>query len=278
VDDNFIGNKIKLKHEVLPQLIQWMEQKRYPFKFQTEVSINLADDDELMDMMVKSGFHTVFVGIETVDENCLEECNKTQNRNRNLADCVTKMHHKGLEVQGGFIVGFDSDKETIFNRMIDFIQDTGIVTAMVGLLNAPKGTLLFKRLKDEGRITESFSGDNTDFSMNFTPMMDMETLKRGYNRIVNTIYSPKYFYERVRKFLENYNPGMLGKAHIGINEIGAFFKANFRLGILGEERRHYWKLFFWSLFKQPKLFTKAITLSICGYHFKKVFDNFDGNA
>ena len=272
VDDNFIGNKMKLKKEVLPELIQWMEKKSYPFSFQTEVSINLADDNELMDMMVKAGFKTVFIGIETIDENSLEECNKIQNRNRNLADCIKKIHHKGLEVQGGFIVGFDSDKETIFNRMIDFIQNTGIVTAMVGLLNAPKGTLLYKRLEDEGRITESFSGDNTDFSMNFSPSMDINTLTSGYKQIVNTIYSPKYFYERVTRFLRNFYPKKSGKVHISINEIGAFIKANFKLGFVGKERKYYWKLFFWSLFKRPKLFSMAITFSIYGYHFRKVFE------
>ncbi len=272
VDDNFIGNKVKLKKEVLPELIKWMENKGYPFSFQTEVSLNLADDDELMDMLVKAGFDTVFIGIETVDENSLEECNKIQNKNRDLADCVKRIHRKGIEVQGGFIIGFDNDKETIFNRMINFIQNTGIVTAMVGLLNAPKGTLLYKRLEDEGRITESFTGDNTDFTMNFAPKMDVNTLKHGYKQIVNTIYSPKYFYERVTVFLKDYYPNKLGKVHISINEIGAFIKANFKLGFIGKERKYYWKLFFWSLFKRPELLPKAITFSIYGYHFRKVFE------
>jgi radical SAM superfamily enzyme YgiQ (UPF0313 family) len=274
VDDNFIGNAVKLKKEVLPALIRWMQKREYPYSFQTEVSINLADDEELMELMTRAGFNCVFVGIETVNEASLEECNKIQNRNRDLTECIRKIQHYGMEVQGGFIVGFDSDDETIFNKMIDFIQDTGIISAMVGLLNAPKGTLLYKRMEEEGRISDRFSGDNTDFSINFTPRMDMDTLIHGYKRIVRTIYSPKYFYERVNKFLKEFYPKEPGKAHVSIHEIGAFFKAIFKLGIIGEERKYYWKLIFWSLLRQPKAFPKAITFAIYGYHFRKFFETY----
>ena len=274
VDDNFIGNQKKLKHEILPALIEWMQEKGYPFSFQTEASINLADDDELMELMVKAGFNTVFIGIETISEDSLAECNKLQNKNRDLAECTRKILHHGLQVQGGFIVGFDSDEEKIFNGMIKFIQETGIVTAMVGLLNAPKGTLLYKRLEGEGRIREDFSGSNTDLSINFSPRMDMNTLISGYKHIVSTIYSPKYYYERVIKFLKEFCPAKLGKAHLGLREIGAFLKANVKLGFIGEGRRYYWRLFFWSLFKQPKSFPLAITFSIYGYHFRKIFETY----
>ena len=274
VDDNFIGNQKKLKQEILPALIEWMQEREYPFSFQTEASINLADDDELMELMVKAGFNTVFIGIETINEDSLAECNKLQNKNRHMAECIRKILHHGLQVQGGFIVGFDSDDEKIFNGMIKFIQETGIVTAMVGLLNAPKGTLLYKRLEGEGRLTEDFSGSNTDLSINFSPRMDMNTLISGYKRIVSTIYSPKYYYERVIKFLKEFCPERLGKAHLSLREISAFIKANVKLGFIGKERRYYWKLFFWSLFKQPKSFPLAITFSIYGYHFRKVFETF----
>ncbi len=274
VDDNFIGNRDKLKKDVLPKLIEWMEKRGYPFDFLTEVSINLSDDDELMKLMVKAGFNTVFVGIETVSEESLAECNKFQNKNRNMVECIKKMQRKGLQVQGGFIVGFDSDKETIFKRMVKFIQETGIVTAMVGLLNAPKGTLLYKRLEGEGRITESFSGNNTDLSMNFSPKMNINTLLDGYKHIISTIYSPKQYYERVMNFLKEYRPLTLGKPNIRLHEIGAFFKANFHLGFVGKERRYYWKLFFWSMFKRPKSFPLAITLAIYGYHFRRIFEEY----
>lgn len=271
VDDNFIGNRKKLKEDILPELIQWMAKWNYPFSFLTEVSINLSDDEELMKLMVKAGFNSVFVGVETVSEESLTECNKIQNKNRNLVECVKKMQHFGLQVQGGFIVGFDSDNPTIFKRMIEFIQDSGIVTAMVGLLNAPKGTLLYQRLMEEGRISSSFNGNNTDLSINFIPKMNLNVLMNGYNQIINTIYSPKQYYERVMNFLKEYRPVKLGMEHFSFNHLSALIKANYLLGFIGKERKYYWKLFFWSAFKRPKVFPLAITLSIYGYHFRKVF-------
>lgn len=271
VDDNFIGNRKKLKEDILPVLIQWMEKRKYPFNFITEVSINLSDDEELMQLMVKAGFNSVFVGVETVSEESLTECNKLQNKNRNLIECVRKMQHYGLQVQGGFIVGFDSDNPTIFKKMIEFIQDSGIVTAMVGLLNAPKGTRLYQRLMEEGRISSSFSGNNTDLSMNFIPKMNLNILLDGYNHIINTIYSPKHYYERIMNFLKEYEPVEFSMPQFNFNQFIALIKANFHLGFIGKERKYYWKLFFWSVFKRPKVFPLAITLSIYGYHFRKVF-------
>jgi radical SAM superfamily enzyme YgiQ (UPF0313 family) len=277
VDDNFIGNKKKLKEDVLPALIKWMGERKYPFSFLTEASINLSDDEELMRLMAGAGFNAVFVGVETVDENSLIECNKVQNKNRNMVECVKKMQHYGLQVQGGFIVGFDSDNPSIFKRMIEFIQDSGIVTAMVGLLNAPKGTQLYKRLMEEGRISSSFNGNNTDLSMNFIPIMNQNVLLSGYNQIVRTIYSPENYYKRIMNFLREYQPVKSGGVHFGFNEIGALAKAIFQLGVIGRERWYYWKLFFWSAFRKPRVFPLAITLSIYGYHFRKVFGT-DGTA
>ena len=200
VDDNFIGNKRKLKTETLPAIIEWMEAKKHPFALGTEASINLADDEELMQLMVKAGFSQVFVGIETPNEDSLVECNKLPNKNRDLAALVRKIQNHGLEVQGGFIVGFDSDPLSIFRSQINFIQKSGIVTAMVGLLNAPPGTRLYQRLKKENRLLQSFSGDQMDCSLNFIPKMNYETLIDGYKNILNTIYSPKQYYERIKTF------------------------------------------------------------------------------
>jgi radical SAM superfamily enzyme YgiQ (UPF0313 family) len=272
VDDNFIGNKKKIKQEILPVLIEWMENKKYPFTFITEVSINLSDDGELMNLMAKAGFNTVFVGIETVSEDALTECNKSQNKNRDMEQCVRKIQTYGIQVQGGFIVGFDSDTPDIFHNMFEFIQHSGIVTAMVGLLNAPKGTKLYQRLEGEKRITSEMSGCNTDYSMNFTPKMDVKTLFNGYKDMINVIYSPEQYYERVKMFLSHFNPVKHGKSHIHLSGIKAFIKANYKLGIVGKERRYYWKLFFWSLFKRPKVFPLAIEFSIYGFHFRKIFE------
>jgi len=274
VDDNFIGNKKKLKDEILPAIIEWSQAHAHPFGFLTETSINLSDDETLMEMMVRAGFNEVFIGIETMDEKSLTECNKIQNKNRDLISCVKKIQHSGMEVQAGFIVGFDSDNTSIFERLVGFIQESGIVTAMVGLLNAPKGTNLYQRLSREGRLTDNFSGDNTNFSMNFIPKMDRGILVRGYKNIVDTIYSPKYYYERVTKFLKEYNCNARANHDFKMCYIKAFFISVIRLGILGPERFYYWKLLFWSLFKRPKLFPAAVKFSIYGYHFRKVYRHF----
>ncbi|NBJ14667.1 MAG: DUF4070 domain-containing protein [Dehalobacter sp. 4CP] len=271
VDDNFIGNKKKLKDDILPALISWMKQKNYPFTFITEASINLADDDSLMNLMVKAGFLTVFIGIETMDEDSLVECNKLQNKNRNLIACIKKIQKFGLQVQGGFIVGFDNDNASIFDKLVTFIQESGIVTAMVGLLNAPKGTKLYQRLAAEGRLLKSISGDNTDFSMNFIPRMESHLLIKGYQKIVDTIYSPRKYYERVLTFLEQYEPAGFTAQRIGRCQVLAFIRSVFRLGIIGQERRYYWKLIIWSLRKRRNVFPLAVTLSIYGFHFRKVF-------
>jgi radical SAM superfamily enzyme YgiQ (UPF0313 family) len=274
VDDNFIGNKSKLKKEIMPAIIKWNAVKKNPFYFNTEVSINLADDENLMDLMVEANFEAVFVGIETPNEESLAECNKNQNRNRDLIASIKKIQNWGLEVQGGFIVGFDNDPPTIFDRLTSFIQESGIVTAMVGLLNAPKGTKLQKRLAEEGRLLKDFTGNNTDFSINFIPQMNSEELLAGYKKVLNTIYSPKYYYERVMSFLRDFEPKQKKVFHLNPNYILALIKSMFKLGVIGEERVYYWKLFFWSLFRKPQLFSLAILFTIYGFHFRKISNSF----
>jgi len=268
VDDNFIGNKKVLKSDILPALIEWRRDKT-GFLFLTEASINLADDPELTRMMVQAGFTQVFVGIETPDENALAECHKTQNKGRNLLQAVKTLQRAGLQVMGGFIVGFDSDTESIFQRQIHFIQESGIVTAMVGLLQAPYGTKLYDRMQKEGRLADEMTGDNADGTTNIIPKMDLKFLKRGYHQIMEQIYSPRLFYERVKTFLQEYNPGR-ASVRIEWQEFLALFRSIYHLGIRGQERLYYWKLFFWSLFRQPRKFPLAITFSIYGYHFRKV--------
>jgi radical SAM superfamily enzyme YgiQ (UPF0313 family) len=271
VDDNFIGNKKRLKKDILPTLIDWMKQKKYPFSFFTEVSINLSDDEELMELMAKAGFNKVFIGIETPNEDSLTECNKYVNKNRDLIACVKKIQNIGLEVQGGFIVGFDNDPLSIFEKQISFIQKSGIVTAMVGLLNAPRGTKLYNRLKKEDRLLDDSSGDNTDFSLNFIPKMNVETLMNGYKKILNTIYSPKHYYKRVITFLKEYKPKPLSKKiNLKFSYFKAFLKSIWVLGIKGKERLHYWKLISWTLVRHPRFFNLAISFAIYGFHFRKV--------
>jgi radical SAM superfamily enzyme YgiQ (UPF0313 family) len=272
VDDNFIGSKKIVKIELLPMLIEWQKGKE-GIPFSTEVSINLADDEELMQMMVEAGFNAVFVGIETPDEESLAECSKRQNVNRDLVEDVKCIQRAGLEVQGGFIVGFDSDTSSIFQRQIDFIQKSGIVTAMVGLLQAPPGTRLYERLKQAGRLLEQMSGDNVDGTTNIVPTMDLDTLREGYRRILQHIYSPAPYYQRVRTFLGEYKPPKLAvpwDLAFLWEMILAFIRSIYRLGIMGQERIHYWRLLWWTLFRRPTLVPLAVTLAIYGYHFRMI--------
>ncbi len=268
VDDNFIGNKKYLMTELLPALIEWQKGKK-GFLFNTEASINLADNEDLMLTMVEAGFDTVFIGIETPDENSLAECNKKQNKGRDLIESVKRIQRTGLQVQGGFIVGFDSDGPSIFQRQIDFIQNSGIVTAMVGLLQAPPGTKLYERLKREGRLKGLLSGDNVDGTTNIIPKMDMGQLLKGYEKILHSIYRPRPYYKRIKTFLREYKAPKIS-TKLDLQRFLAFFRTAIRIGIFGKERIQYWNLMVWTLCRCPKLLPLAITLAIHGHHFRKI--------
>ena len=270
VDDNFIGNKKQIKSEVLPALIEWRKGKT-GMPFSTEASINLADDPELMHLMTQAGFDTVFVGIETPNEDSLIECSKTQNKGRDLVASVKRLQRAGLQVQGGFIVGFDNDSPSIFQQQIDFIQKSGIVTAMVGLLQAPLGTRLYERMQKEGRLVNEFSGDNVDGSTNIVPKMGLESLQEGYRKVLEQIYAPKFYYERVLTFLREYQPSKI-RIQLEPQYVLALGRSIYQLGIRGVERVQYWRLFFWTLFRRPRLFPLAITFAIYGFHFRQVIE------
>ncbi|MGV7229745.1 MAG: B12-binding domain-containing radical SAM protein [Nitrospirales bacterium] len=268
VDDNFIGNKAYLKAHLLPALIQWQKDRK-EIPFNTEASVNLADDPALMEMMVKAGFDAVFIGIETPNEESLAECNKQQNKNRNLIESVKLMQRAGLQVTGGFIVGFDSDTPSIFQRQIEFIQKSGIVTAMVGLLNAPPGTRLHERMREEGRLIDFISGDNADGSTNILPRMGLNVLREGYGNLMQHIYSPEHYYKRVMTFLREYKRPTV-RTPMDFQRLLAVLRSSVRLGIFGKERFQYWKILFWTLFRRPQLFPLTVTLAIYGYHFRKI--------
>jgi radical SAM superfamily enzyme YgiQ (UPF0313 family) len=268
VDDNFIGNTGYLKKHLLPALIEWRKDKKGCVFF-TEASINLADDPELLAMMVTAGFDSVFIGIESPDEVSLTECHKIQNKNRDLLESVAIIHRAGLQVMGGFIVGFDNDGPSIFQRQIDFIQQSGIVTAMVGMLQAPPGTRLFDRLQRESRVVDTFSGDNVDGTTNIIPRMGMDRLADGYQSIMKHIYAPKHYYRRVRTLLKELKTPEVNQP-MDMQRFLSFFRCAFRLGILGKERFHYWPLMIWTLVCKPRLIPVATTLCIYGYHYRKI--------
>ncbi len=271
VDDNFIGNKRYLKETLLPVLIAW--KRHHPgVHFFTEASINLADDEKLMRMMVEAGFRTVFIGIETPDDAGLKECDKAHNRGRDLVADVKRIQRAGLEVQGGFIVGFDSDTPAIFQRQIEFIQKSGIVTAMVGVLNALPRTRLYERLRSEGRLTGRTSGDNMDGTTNFVPRMNVEALSQGYQNLVRRLYAPRDYYQRVRTFLREYRPPRM-RPRLDWSNLRALAYANVRLGLVGRERYQYWRLMAWTFVRRPTQLETAITLAIYGHHFRKISDS-----
>ncbi len=267
VDDNFIGNKMHAK-KMLAELIKWQKSHNYPFKLFTEASTNLADDEELMRLMSAANFGKVFLGIETPNVEGLKECGKYQNVERDLAETVKIIQRNGMEVMGGFILGFDSDTESIFEAQIRFIQKVGIVNAMVGLLNAVPQTRLWHRLKAEGRILGEATGENTDGTLNFVPKIDKKILLEGYKKILSTLYSHDMYYKRINIFLKNYNPRE--KARISLNRLNAFLKSMWKIGVCSGARKHYWKLMIKTLIFKRKAFAKAVELAIYGVHFRNI--------
>jgi radical SAM superfamily enzyme YgiQ (UPF0313 family) len=268
VDDNFIGNKVRTR-ALLHSLIEWRQQTRTKIGFLTEASVNLADDPEMCALMVAAGFKKVFVGIETPSVESLAECHKVQNGNRDLVASVQTLQRAGLEVMGGFIVGFDSDQADIFKRQFDFIQRSGVATAMVGLLTALPQTRLWQRLKSEGRLEAESSGNNTDSELNFKPKLNREFLQTGYRDLVKKLYEPGNYYRRIRTFLKSHRPSGPGK-RLSRADFIAFLKSFWVLGVWHRGRVGYWRLFVGTLLRRPRQFPHAIELAILGYHFRRV--------
>ena len=269
VDDNFIGNKAVLKKEIMPAIIEWQKKRNYPLTLSTQVSINLSDDNELMELMTDAGFATVFIGIETPDPDGLQECGKYHNKNRNLLESVKKIQNMGFEVNAGFILGFDSDKENVFQNQIDFIQKSGIVAAMVGLLNVSPKSRLHDRLKKEDRLIDNIAGGNPELSeLNFIPVMEPGTLIEGYGHVLSTIYSPRFFFERIKTFLREYRPKKVKPPKVRFYHIRGLASSLWFLGIRERGRHYYWNLILWSLFRKPGLLPYAVGLPLGLLHFK----------
>ncbi|MCL4415077.1 MAG: DUF4070 domain-containing protein [Actinobacteria bacterium] len=268
-DDNFIGQKAIIKNEYLPAIAAWQKKKNFPFILSTQVSINFADDSKLMKLMIDAGFATVFIGIETPDPDCLEECGKYQNKNSNLLESVKKIQNMGFEVNAGFILGFDSDKETVFQNQINFIQKSGIIVAMVGLLNVSPKSRLYERLKKTNRLVEKSSNSNRGLSeLNFIPVMNANKLIDGYNNVLTTIYSPRFYYARIKTFLREYKPKRLRHSKVSFYHVRGLFSSIWLLGVWEKGRHYYWKLIWWSIFKRPGLLPYAIGLPLGLLHFK----------
>jgi radical SAM superfamily enzyme YgiQ (UPF0313 family) len=249
------------------EIIQWRARTRAAINFLTEASVNLADDPELCELMVRAGFDRVFLGIETPSVESLTECGKHQNCKRDLVETVTIIQKAGLEVMAGFIVGFDSDKADIFGQLYRFIQSSGVVTAMVGLLNALPQTRLHSRLQKEGRLVAGSCGNNTE--MNFVPKLNLEFLIDGYREIVKKLDEPRNYYQRIFTFLEHYQPPRI-RLRISRSDLQAFVKSFWFLGFRYRGRIAYWKFFITMLLRRPRHFHKGIELAIVGFHFRRV--------
>jgi len=265
VDDNFIGNKKKVK-ELLPPLAEWNNRHRRPFTFFTEASLNLADDLELLQMMKDACFHRVFLGIETPVEASLKEAQKHQNMRRGLMESVHRIQNYGMEVMAGFIVGFDNDPDDIFDRQVQFIQESAIPLAMVGLLLALPGTQLYRRLMKEGRIVDEGHGNNMELRLNFIPKMDVQRLVEGYRSILERIYHPDAYYERVLRFLERFRPAVHRRRLF--SDYLALARSMLKQGVLTKGRTSYWKFFLQAATRYRHAFDTAITLAVMGYHFQ----------
>ncbi|MCJ7473316.1 MAG: DUF4070 domain-containing protein [Actinobacteria bacterium] len=274
VDDNFIGNKAILKKEILPAIIKWQKENKYPFALSTQASINLSDDQKLMKMMTDAGFATVFVGIETPDPDGLEECGKYHNKNRNLLESVKRIQNMGFEVNAGFILGFDSDKATVFQNQIDFIQKSGIVAAMVGLLNVSPKSRLHDRLKKANRLIDNKNASNENTSelsdLNFIPKMDAATLIDGHLKVLTTIYSPRFYFARIKTFLREYRPKKIKPPKIRFYHIRGLVSSLWFLGIRNSGRHYYWSLLLWSIFNRPGLLPYAVGLPLGLLHFRSL--------
>jgi len=232
-------------------------------------TLNLVDDEELLVLMRDAGFSAVFIGLETPSLESLNECGKIQNKNRNMVEDVKKVHNYGMEVYGGFIVGFDSDDESIFEAQYKFIQEAGIVVATVGILNAFPGTKLFYRMERENRLTGESSGNNTDFSTNFVTKMDKDILVTEYKKLLLSLYSVENYYNRIFTFLKDYKRHVSGQ--LTINFVVAFFKSFFILGLIEKSRFYFWKMLFLCIFKYPKALPKVMTQAVYFAHFEKIF-------
>jgi radical SAM superfamily enzyme YgiQ (UPF0313 family) len=265
VDDNFVGNKKRAK-ELLTAMAEWGREHGYPFRFITEASLNLADDAELLQLFKDARFFSVFLGIETPDEASLIANNKLQNTDRSLLDSVQRIQSYGIEVMGGFILGFDTDPDDVFDRMVDFIQKSGIPLAMVGLLQAMPGTQLFRRLRSEGRILNTGGGDNVACDLNFIPRMDAARLIEGYRSVMRRIYSHEAYYARVRLLLSRSRP--TGTGRVTFANLRAVVSSIVRHGIIGRGRFSYWKFMLTTAIHHPRSLGIGLTLAVKGYHFQ----------
>lgn len=267
VDDNFIGNRSQVRR-LLPEVARWQRDHHHPFTLFTEASLDLANDEDLMRAMVDAGFDMVFVGIETPDRATLEAVEKHQNCKSDLLASVQTIQRHGLEVAGGFIVGFDDDRADIFDRQISFIEKAAIPTAMVGLLTALPNTRLYRRLSAEGRLLGmSTGGSNTeDLALNFRPRMDVGLLRTGYQRILERLYTPRRYFGRCLRLLDRLKPGDGHGRKVRIMELRALVNSLVRQ-TFSRYGLAYWAYLLRGLARRPRMAAEIVAMAVKGHHF-----------
>jgi radical SAM superfamily enzyme YgiQ (UPF0313 family) len=269
VDDNFIGNRKAVK-TLLREVAAWQEARDFPFLLFTEATVGLARDDELMGLMRRAGFNMVFLGIETPVEETLAEVGKHQNLRLDMVSAVRRIQRAGMEVSGGFVLGFDNDPPDIFERQVAFIQEAAIPTAMVGLLTAVPGTRLHRRLEAEGRLTAESSGNNThDFSLDFTPVMDADTLLRGYKGVLAEIYRPARYFARCLDLLRALQTHRASRRRVTATELRALF-LSLLVQTFSRYGFQYWKFLLRAFLMRPTMISETVGMAIKGHHFFKM--------
>jgi radical SAM superfamily enzyme YgiQ (UPF0313 family) len=271
VDDNFIGNHAQAL-QLSRELIEWQKLHQQPFSFYTEASIDLASRPELMDAMVEANFMYVFIGIETPSADALKESRKFQNLRKNNVEQVRIIQEKGLWVLAGFIVGFDSDDETIFARQLDFIDQTAIAWAMAGILMAPPTTALFDRMKREGRLIED-SPSTMQFGLpNFRTVLPLPILLRGLCTLLEGLYRPDAFFERAYNSLKVWQPRATQKPpYLGMYyNVRVLSASIWQQGICSNYRLSYWRFLYRmasSFWRSPAKIWLGFTVLLSAHHF-----------
>lgn len=270
-DDNLIGNKRILKSELLPALIKWHEETSPGLYFMTQLTINLADDEEMMQLILNAKFRNIFIGIETPEADSLKASLKNQNLKRDLVSNINKLHQAGFTVLGGFIVGFDTDKEDSFRNLVDFIQESAIPIPIVNVLKAPPGTALFDRMKRENRLSRHFTF--AEGETNIVPIMGAERLKEGFLEVVSNVYPSEHSNKRIKTFLETHqfpkNGGVKVKEKFTTLQLYHVVKALIRLTIFDKDGKYYRDLLRWTYKNKRNHLSLAVTYVFMMYQLRE---------
>jgi radical SAM superfamily enzyme YgiQ (UPF0313 family) len=267
-DDNLIANVKYAKHEFLPALVKWQQQHEMPFRFHVCVDVRVGEDDELLKLFHSAGFHSLFLGIENLDPNCLAEANKVVNHGKDIPALVQRIQKAGILVYCGLMVGFDSDKPTIFPAMMEFLDTCGIVMASLTKVNALPGTRLYRRLKEEGRIDLNKIPGRAIASNILGVTMGDETLHDGYISVMRHLWEPKLFYDRIKTAISTMAP----PAHndkLSLENLKILARIVYFVGIRGEERAYFWEGLLWTLRHYPRHIAIFMSAPALGYGFRR---------